>query len=112
MLKFIKDLTTVKKISYLCGTKLQSNNNKKKISKMKRFELQPTNGRKSFCGKAIVEIDEDGVETLYSYNTPICKRLQDGTIIRLYDGWTATTGNHIASFCGLNKKNFKNLKIQ
>lgn len=42
---------------------------------MKRYELTPTDSRKSFYGKCYVEVAEDGTETLYSYNTPIIKRL-------------------------------------
>ena len=53
---------------------------------MKRYELIPTNGRKSFYGKAVVEVAQDGTETLYSYNTPIIKRLISGELVRLWDG--------------------------
>lgn len=70
---------------------------------MKRYELIPTNGRKSFYGKAIVEVAPDGSETLYSYNTPIIKKTAAGELVKLWDGWTATTGTHIQAFCGLNK---------
>lgn len=37
---------------------------------MKRYELAPNGTQKSFYGKAVVEIDNAGNETLYSYNTP------------------------------------------
>lgn len=40
---------------------------------MKRYELIPVDGRKSFGHKAIVEVDEHGAETLYSYGTAIIK---------------------------------------
>lgn len=73
---------------------------------MKRYELTPVDGRKSFYGKAIVEIAADGSETLYSYNTAIIKRTPDGELIKLWGGWSATTGRHIAAFCGLNKAAF------
>ena len=76
---------------------------------MKRYELTPTNGQKSFYGKTFVEIEEDGTEILYSYNTPIIKRLKSGELIKLYDGWTQTTGKHIKAFCGLNKAGFMSL---
>jgi hypothetical protein len=76
---------------------------------MKRYELIPTDGRKSFYGKAIVEVEENGTETLYSYNTPIIKRLVSGELVKLWNGWTATTGRHIAAFCGLNKTEYMNL---
>lgn len=76
---------------------------------MKRYELIPHDGRKSFYGKAIVEIDKDGTETLYSYNTPIIKRLVSGELVKLWSGWSVTTGRHIAAFCGLNKAEYMNL---
>lgn len=77
---------------------------------MTTYELTPNNGRKSFYGKARVII-ENGAETLYSYNTAIMRRLSDGSLVRLWDGWSATTGRHIAAFCGLNKKGFNALPL-
>ena len=76
---------------------------------MKQYELRPTDGRKSFYGKAVVTIDEDGTETLTSYNTPIIKRTVSGELFKLWDGWTATTGRHIKAFCGLNKAQYMSL---
>nr|DAQ98315.1 MAG TPA: hypothetical protein [Caudoviricetes sp.] len=76
---------------------------------MKRYELIPHDGRKSFYGKAIVEVAQDGTETLYSYNTPIIKRLVSGELVKLWSGWSATTGRHIAAFCGLNKAEYMSL---
>lgn len=74
---------------------------------MTRHELMPTNGRKSFYGKAIVEVDDYGVETLFSYQTPIIKKFPNGTLKRLYDeAPSLTTSTHIKSFCGLNKREF------
>lgn len=74
---------------------------------MKRYELTPTNGRKSFYGKALVEVDDNGVETLFSYLTPIIKRFPNGTLKRLYDEEPSlTTATHIKSFCGLTKREF------
>lgn len=70
---------------------------------MKKYELTPTNGRKSFYGKAVVIVEKDGTETLCSYNTPIIKRTAAGELVKLWDGWTATTGRHITAFCELNK---------
>lgn len=43
---------------------------------MRKYELIPNDGRKSFYGKAVVIIGDDG---------------------------SATTGRHINAFCGLNK---------
>ena len=45
---------------------------------MRRFELMPNDGRKSFYGKAIVEIDNEGNETLYSYGTRILTKRTNG----------------------------------
>ena len=53
---------------------------------------------------------DDGAKTLLSYNTPIIRRNPDGTLKRLWFGWSATTGRHIASFCGLSKKQFEDLR--
>lgn len=74
---------------------------------MERCELMPTNGRKSFYGKAFIEVDNYGVETLFSYLTPIIKRFPNGTLKRLYDEEPSlTTVTHIKSFCGLTKREF------
>ena len=70
------------------------------------FELKPTDGRKSFYGKAIVIRHQDGTETLYSYDTAIIDRTPAGELIPRWYGWTVTTGRHIAAFCGLNKKEY------
>lgn len=76
---------------------------------MSKYELKPTDGRKSFYGKAVVMVEDNGTETLYSYNTPIIKRLVSGELVKIWDGWTATTGRHIKAFCGLNKATFMSL---
>lgn len=76
---------------------------------MKKYELIPTDGRKSFYGKAVVEVAADGTETLYSYNTPIIKRTVSGELVKLWDGWSVTTGRHILAFCGLNKAAYMEL---
>lgn len=73
---------------------------------MKTYELHPVNGQKSFGGKALVQVDNAGNETLYSYGTAIIKRLVSGELVRLWAGWSATTGKHISAFCGLNKAGF------
>lgn len=70
---------------------------------MKKYELIPNDGRKSFYEKAVVEVADDGSETLYSYGTPIIKKTAAGELVKLWDGWSATTGRHINAFCGLNK---------
>ena len=70
---------------------------------MRKYELIPNDGRKSYYGKAVVEVADGGSETLYSYGTPIVKKTAAGELVRLWDGWSATTGRHIKAFCGLNK---------
>lgn len=80
---------------------------------MKFYELSPIDGRNSFYGKALVEIAKNGTETLYSYGTPIIKRIKNsGRLVRLYDGWKMTTGRHIKAFCGLDKKAFMAMKVE
>ena len=66
---------------------------------MRKYELIPTDGRKSFYGKAVVVEDNNGNETLYSYGTPIIKRDTSGNLERLWGGWSVTTGRHINTFC-------------
>lgn len=78
---------------------------------MKIYDLIPTDGRKSFYGKAKVFIEDDGTETLYSYNTPIIKRTAAGELVRIWDGWSATTGRHITAFCGMRKAEYIKLPV-
>lgn len=79
---------------------------------MRRFELSPIDGRKSFYGKAYVIEDDNGNKTLYSYDTPIITESADGNYTRLYNGYTATTGRHINAFCGMNKDAFMKLSVK
>ena len=67
------------------------------------YELTPTDGRKSFYRKAFVKVLDDGTEILQSYDTDVMKRNPDGSLVRLWWGWSATTGRHIFAFCGLRK---------
>lgn len=73
-----------------------------------RYELTPKDGRKSFYRKAWVIQCENGVEALLSYETIVAVKV-NGQIYRTWDGWSATTGRHIAAWCGLNKKEYKAL---
>ena len=54
---------------------------------------------------------DDGSEILQSYQTQIVRRYPDGTITRLWNDWTPTTGKHIRKFCGLNKKQYLELPM-
>lgn len=70
---------------------------------MKMYNLVPTDSHKSFYGKARVIVDDDGTETLISYSTAVMRKNPDGSLARLWWGWSATTGRHIKAFCGINK---------
>ena len=59
--------------------------------------------RKSFYGKARVRVYEDGTEVLRSYKTDVMTRKPDGSLVRHWDRWSATTGRHVAAFAGINK---------
>jgi hypothetical protein len=75
------------------------------------MELKPTDGRKSFYGKAIIEIHPNGIKVLKSYGTYIMMIFPNGSMYRLWDDWTQTTGRHIKAFCGLNKSEFMKLDL-
>lgn len=60
---------------------------------MKIYELQPVNGRKSFYGKALVKVEDNGTETLYSYNTPIISRSITDELKRLWGRVESNNGN-------------------
>lgn len=76
---------------------------------MKMYYLMPTaeQNQKSFYGKAVVAINDDGTETLFSYNTKIISKLPNGELVKHWNGWTMTTERHIKAFCGMNKKEYK-----
>lgn len=82
---------------------------------MKIYELVPTNGRKSFYGKAKV-IENNGENFLQSYNTIVCKIDKNGKFVKMWDGYSATTMAHINSFADLfninghGKKWYESLK--
>lgn len=77
---------------------------------MQRYELAPHDSCKSFYGECYVEVEDNGTETLYSYHTPIIKRTAAGELVKLWQGWSMTTGRHIAAFCGLNKAEYTALQ--
>lgn len=77
----------------------------------KIYELMPTNGRKSFYGKAIIKQFADGSEVLQSYTTDVLKKTAEGVFVRLWANWSATTGTHIKSYCGMSKKEFMALPM-
>lgn len=91
---------------YLLCTETETTEKQEEKETMKMYELTPHDGRKSFYGKARVLVEDNGTETLYSYETPIIRKAPGGELTRLYAGWSQTTGRHIAAFCGLNKAGF------
>lgn len=84
---------------------------------MKIYELMPTNGRKSFYGKAKV-IEYEGENFLQSYNTIVCKVDKNGKFVKMWDGYSATTMFHINDFIKLfnidggGKKWYESLETQ
>lgn len=80
-------------------------------NQVESFDLIPHN-QKSYYGKARVHVMSDGSCLLRSYATIVAKISPDGQIHRLWGGWSATTGKHIKSFCGLNKAQFASLPLE
>ena len=76
---------------------------------MTSYYLMPNDRHKSFYGKAVVLRNDDGSETLFSYKTPVLRREANGDLVRLWLGWSATTGRHIRAFAGLSKAEFLEL---
>lgn len=77
----------------------------------KVYELMPPNGRASFYGKAKIKQFADGSEVLQSYETDVLRKTAEGVYLRLWGGWSATTGTHIKSYCGMTKKEFMSLPM-
>lgn len=63
-----------------------------------KTELIPADGHKSFYGKAVVFNHVSGLKVLKSYNTYVAAIMPDGTFVKLWDGWSATTGRHLSAF--------------
>ena len=85
---------------------------------MKKSFLSPSDGRKSFYGKAVILEDEAGTKYLKSYETIVCKCTAAGVFSRLWDDWSATTARHVNAFrdhcglAGLNKREWEQLKVE
>lgn len=79
---------------------------------MRTYNLIPNDSHKSFYGKAVVTVYDDGTEVLRSYATDVMRRNADGTLARLWGGWSATTGRHVRAFCGLNKAEWDKLPVE
>jgi hypothetical protein len=74
--------------------------------------LVPRDSHKSFYGKAIVRRYNDGVEVLRSYATDVISRDANGNLHRHWGGWSATTGRHVAAFCGINKAAWDRMDVE
>lgn len=69
-------------------------------------ELKPTNGRKSFYGKALVKETKDS-KILISYSTTIAKYSKKKDEVRIYGWFSNTSTSHLNSF--LTRLGFRNL---
>lgn len=79
---------------------------------MKSYELIPKDSHKSFYGKARVIEGLDGTKFLQSYETIVAAITPDGVFHRMWGGWSATTGRHVASFFpGMNKAQWDKLPV-
>lgn len=65
---------------------------------MKIYDLPCFDSRRSFYGKAHVIEKDNGDVVLQSYNTEVCRVTSGGAFVRMWAGWSATTGRHINSF--------------
>lgn len=81
-------------------------------SKIIKAQVLYPRSQKSYYGKATVTKQNDGSQILWSYGTAIIRRDVTGSLHRLWDDWSATTGKHIRDFCGLNKKEFMELELE
>jgi hypothetical protein len=79
---------------------------------IRHYDIYPNTSQKSFYGKAHVWELKDGTRVLQSYQTYVARFTPSGDIIRMWGGWSATTGKHIAAFCGMNKKAFTALPLE
>lgn len=75
---------------------------------MQKNTLNSVNdGAKSFYGKAKVNVYDGGTKELVSYGTKVCKIGKNGTIKRLWNGYSMTTLRHVNEFLaqnGIDKK--------
>ncbi|MBO7736046.1 MAG: hypothetical protein J6S67_25980 [Methanobrevibacter sp.] len=76
---------------------------------MKTYGVLNDKGEQFRCGAPVVIIDDNGTEHLISYNTEILQKDKNGTIKRVWTGWSQTTGKHIKAYCGLNKAGYEAL---
>lgn len=63
-----------------------------------RIENLNATSQKSYYGKALIKYADNGDIILQSYDTDVCK-IENGKFIKLWDGYSLTTMNHIKDFC-------------
>lgn len=70
-------------------------------------ELVPTNGRKSFYGKAMIDTTNEG-EVLVSYKTRIILKKRNNELIPLANPevLSKSTCTHLKSFCNITKREY------
>lgn len=54
--------------------------------------------QKSYYGKAKIHYLDNGDIILHSYDTDVLK-IENGKLVKLWNGWSATTMKHIKDFC-------------
>ena len=92
----------------MCNEKIIIKINGEQMEVIEQYEISPVGNQKSFYGKAHLLELSNGMRVLKSYDTLIL--VKDGKrLLKLWDDWSATTGKHIYSFCGLRKKDFDKL---
>lgn len=64
---------------------------------VRKFELMPIDGRKSFYGKATVMQYSDNLAILKSYGTEVAA-IKNGKFIRMWSGYSTTTMRHVNAF--------------
>ena len=78
---------------------------------VRSYEVRPTNGQKSFYGRAVVTLYEDGSEVLKSYNTNVLMHDGAGKWYRLWSGFSVTTGKHIKAWCNITPQEYKAMTV-
>lgn len=83
-----------------------------------KYELSAIyDGRKSFYGKAVVTEYKTGEKILRSYDTDVARIMADGSFLRTWAGWSATTARHINEFrkqngfAALSKKEWEQIPV-
>lgn len=97
--------TTISKEDFVVKAQLLDENCK--VTEAPKYDLGAEHdSRKSFYGKAKVDVKDDGTQVLYSYGTPVC-RIENGKVTLLnkgYLGWASsqTTLRHVKEFLKQN----------